>query len=175
MTSTRILAIVLALTATSGSRLSSQSELADSLDRATLRGLRGFFVLVEGLPEDAARSGLTRNQLQTDVELRLREEDIRVFALEESSRSDAATLYLNVNVLKASSDQYLLSIGLSVQQWGQLERNPRIHCNCTTWQAVSLLGATGADNLSSFVRSNVRDKVNELVNAFLAVNPRSTH
>jgi len=46
------------------------------LDRATLRGLQGVDVIVENLTPEVERAGLTRQQLQTDVELRLRKAGI---------------------------------------------------------------------------------------------------
>src|SRR5262249_21610567 len=47
-------------------------------DRATLRGLPGVHVIVEPLEPDIESLGLTKTQLQTDVELRLRQHGLRV-------------------------------------------------------------------------------------------------
>src|SRR5437879_13447851 len=46
--------------------------------RATLRGLEGVWVVVEGLGPDVEQAGLTKQQLQTDVELWLRKAGIPV-------------------------------------------------------------------------------------------------
>src|SRR2546430_8937727 len=46
--------------------------------RATLRDLQGVSVLIEDLPPESERAGLTPQQLQTDVEGQLRHADIPV-------------------------------------------------------------------------------------------------
>jgi hypothetical protein len=51
--------------------------------RATLRGVEGVLVVVEDLGDDVEQAGLTRQQLQTDVELRVRQAGIRVLTRAE--------------------------------------------------------------------------------------------
>src|ERR1051325_9720100 len=46
--------------------------------RELLRGLQGVYVEIESLDPDAEKDGLTKDRLQTDVELRLRQADIQV-------------------------------------------------------------------------------------------------
>ena len=50
--------------------LPGRGSCADDGDfaRATLRGLQGMYVLIEDLPPESERAGLTTQQLQTDVE-----------------------------------------------------------------------------------------------------------
>jgi hypothetical protein len=60
-------------------------------ERATLRGLDGVQVVVEDLQPDVERNGLTRQQLQTDVELRLRKAGIRVLTEQELDRAPGQT------------------------------------------------------------------------------------
>ncbi len=51
--------------------------------RESLRGIPGVYVLIEHLNPDAESDGLTRTQLRTDVELKLRLAGIKVFTREE--------------------------------------------------------------------------------------------
>jgi|SoiMethySBSTD1v2_1073268.scaffolds.fasta_scaffold3308556_1 hypothetical protein len=51
--------------------------------RNSLRGLLGVEVIVEDLKPEVERAELSRTQLQTDVELRLRQSGIRVLTEEE--------------------------------------------------------------------------------------------
>ena len=46
--------------------------------RDTLRGLREVSVLVEFLPDDVEREGLSREHLTQDIEVRLRQAGLRV-------------------------------------------------------------------------------------------------
>ena len=50
--------------------------------RKTLVGLSGVYVLVETIEDDVERDGLSRAQIQTDMELKLREAGIPVLTEE---------------------------------------------------------------------------------------------
>src|SRR5437867_2429316 len=71
----------------------------DELARATLRRLQGVEVIIEHLRPEIEQAGLTGQQLQTDVELRLRHGGIRVLTQAERFRIPGEpSLYINVNV-----------------------------------------------------------------------------
>ncbi|MGH7183812.1 MAG: hypothetical protein ACREJN_17800, partial [Nitrospiraceae bacterium] len=65
--------------------------------RDTLRGLREISVLVEYLPDDVEREGLSRTQLQHDIEMRLRQAGLRVLTISEIANSPGAP-YLYVAI-----------------------------------------------------------------------------
>jgi hypothetical protein len=48
------------------------------MERATLKGVPTVDVVIEKIDSDAERDGLSRSQIQTDVELRLRQAGITV-------------------------------------------------------------------------------------------------
>jgi len=65
----------------------------------TLKGLQGVHVLVESLNPEVEKYDLTKQQLQTDVELRLRQNSIKVLSEEELlSTPGKSYLYVNVNI-----------------------------------------------------------------------------
>src|SRR5262249_26285995 len=69
--------------------------------RATLRGLRVVEVVVEDIPKDAEADGRTTQQIQTDVELRLRKAGIRVLSKTESLKTPGdPALYIGVSTFK---------------------------------------------------------------------------
>src|SRR5438445_7718264 len=79
-------------------------------ERSALRGVPATTsVVIEGLSRDAVLAGLSTDQLQTDVELRLRKAGIRI--------SDSATvpsyLYVQITALK-SSECGLYAVAVSV-------------------------------------------------------------
>ena len=64
----------------------SRAQSNDPLERETLKGLSGVNVFVN-LTEDRPSlesDGLTKSQIQTDIEIRLRKAGIRVLTLEET-------------------------------------------------------------------------------------------
>ena len=75
-----------------------------------LKGLKGVYVSVEHLFTEAKKYGLIRQNIQTDTELRLRQNSIRVLTVDELhkryqafieggfKRMDAAVFYVNVNI-----------------------------------------------------------------------------
>ena len=61
------------------------------------RGLTGVHILVDNLPPDIERAGLSRSQLQIDAELRLQKAAIRVLTWEEVIATPGRPwLYINV-------------------------------------------------------------------------------
>ncbi len=83
------------------------SALDTRLDRASLKGIKNISVVMENLPRDVEEYRLTRSQLQTDVELRLRQAGLTV--VDESKEY----LYVQVTILKYESG--LCSYAVRVQ------------------------------------------------------------
>lgn len=153
----------------------SQREAAasdDEVARATLRGLPGVNVLVEALTAEAERNGLTRAQIQTDVELRLRKAGIRVLSETERDETPGRPfLYVTVNARKArSTPLYAFSIHVALAQRVLLERDPQISSLAETW-SISSTGIVGESHLRELTRSEIADRVDAFLNAYLAVNP----
>jgi len=144
------------------------------LTRPSLVGLKGVFVLVEDLPDVAERAGLSKTQLQTDVELRLRQGGVPVLSQEQRRTAPGnPTLYVNVNVLQVSPEFYAFSALMELEQNVQLLRAPSItQVGVPTWSATGTLGTWSRDNFSDKVRQRVKDMTDQFVNAYLAVNPK---
>ncbi len=146
---------------------------ADSeAERATLKGLSEVLVLVEEMKPDAERGGLTRSQLQRDVEPRLRQAGIRVLTQEEALRTAGTpTFYIRVTTSKSDAGIYAFSVDVRLQQNVYLDREPTIfYFGAPTWE-TNTVGTVGADNLRT-VMDIVRNSVDRFVNAYLSVNPR---
>ena len=91
--------------------------LDDEYARATLRGLGGVQVLVAEFRSDLEHAGLPRQQLQTDIEGRLRRAGIRVLAPEERPLLPRAP-YLYVSVvafLVPDVVQELIVYGITIE------------------------------------------------------------
>ena|SRR5256885_1808734 len=164
-----ILVALVLLSASVASHLLGQDD--NESTRKTLAGLRGIRVLA-GVAMDsdqARRDGLSGEQLQTDVELKLREAGVAVLSLQDSS---APVLTVNVFVLRGSPQRfYAFSIAVEVQETVTLNRNPSVAVWTDTWRTPTTLGTVSVGQLRS-VRDNVRDVVDQFINAYLAANPK---
>lgn len=149
----------------------------DETQRKTLAGLQG--VAVEVVPLDdpqVERDGLSPSATQTDVELRLRQPGIPVLTREQSFRTPGKPfLVLSIGVLKATLngglDIYPYSIKLTLEQLVILARSPGIRGLAVTWSATGMTGVVARERLST-IRDNVRDMVDQFINAYLAANPK---
>lgn len=133
-------------------------------DDETLKGITSIKVFVEGVdPADKPR-GLTRGQLQTDVESRLRKAGIAV------SVDATEYLYVNVNTLQSRQRLTSFSVVVMVRQPAYLIRDASITAPAaiTWWKGTD--GITVANNLSG-VRDAVGDLVAQFISAYRKQNP----
>jgi hypothetical protein len=65
--------------------------------REVLRDLKGVKVVIENIPPDIERLGLTKKDLQSDVEAKLRQAGIKVFP--DFKPPSMTALYVNVHTL----------------------------------------------------------------------------
>ncbi len=161
----QILPILFLVVLSSQPTTATVRQAGDTQDaRATLRGLDEFAVVVD-LNLELEETGLNKNQLQTDVELRLRRDGIRV------TSSGMAFLAINVNGF-AGPDQtglYVFSVTAQVIQPVSLVRDSDITIFAGTW-SLSLTGLAGSARVEGGVRNYVADLVDSFINAYLAEN-----
>jgi hypothetical protein len=166
----RVLFLLLALTLTLSYPLFAVNGISN---RATLRGLKGIGVLVEKLPLEVEQEGLKRDQLQMEVESKLRTAGIKVLTKEESFKTPGEPhLYININVniAKTESDIYPYSIDLLLIQKVSLLRDPKLTSYAITWSTGGV-GSIGKPILNQ-LRENVEEMVEVFVKAYLAENPK---
>lgn len=150
----------------------SQAWAQDDQARQSLSGLPGVGVRVDPVEPDAERDGLTRNAIQADVELRLRQAGITVFSRGVEDAAGPAFPYLYVSVHATKLPQLnLYAVYVSVeltQQVLQLVSGDLVHA--ATW------GRGGALTVESghlrHVRDPIKDNVDQFINDWLAVHPQ---
>ena len=152
----------------SGQRKAAAFDL--DFDRETLRGLTGVLVAVQALDEQKEQAGLTKEQIKTDVEQRLRKAGIRVLRPEEWEKAPGSpSLYVTIHLLKQGADPiYALSLRIELKQAVLLARNPEVKNFAATW-STGTEGFIGRDKLQE-IRSSIAYDVDRFVNAYLAVN-----
>jgi hypothetical protein len=134
--------------------------------RATLKGIDAVSVIVEDLSDGAKLIGLTRETIQTDVELKLRLAGMRVTTQEESyTLPGMPSLYIRVTLTDHAE---AASIEGQLWQNVKLDRNGQSAFGATTWSTILVTTHPHAQT----IRENVKDVVDEFLNAWLSVNPK---
>ena len=133
--------------------------------RDSLRGISAVRVVVEDVDSDAAKDGLTTEQLRTDVELRLRRAGLKV----DSENYLLPYVYVRVQTIN-NEGLYACGVEVSLTQWVTAKIS---HADvlAKTW-SVNGIAIVGASKMSAGVRGNVADFVDKFLNAWLEVNPK---
>jgi len=141
--------------------------------RDTLRGLREISVLIEYLPDDVERQGLSREHLQRDIEVRLRQAGLRVLTISDIAKSPGAPyLYVAVYPITGPSvDLNAYAIGLTLKQLVQLSRNPTTELFATTWEGPAPPSSLIAPRVLD-IRSRILEAVGRFIIDYEAVNPK---
>lgn len=135
-----------------------------------LRGVAAMMVVADSLPDGAAKAGLFASQLQTDVELRLREAGIAI--LPASSAPGSPVLFVQASLTPGESGLIAYTAHMTFGEAVRLMRVPTILTFGTTWEGPRVLGYASAEHVAEQVRKAVNDQVSAFLNAWLAVNPR---
>jgi len=144
--------------------------LDDEAARATLKGLPGVVVGVGDIAPEIEHSGVTKQQLQTEVERQLRRAGLPVFSSQEAGAPpDIAFFTVSVNTLRHTGGLYAYAVDLAVYQTAGLLRDPTPR-SLTTW-AVGSIGLVEATDLRAIITSVSQD-VERFIQAYRAVNPR---
>lgn len=141
--------------------------------RDTLRGLSEVSVLVEYLPDDVERDGLSREHLKRDIEVRLRQAGLRVLTILEIANSPGAP-YLYVAVYPITGPSVNLNayaIGLTLKQLVQLSRNPTTEFFATTWEGPAPPSSLSAPRVFD-IRTRISDAVGRFIIDYQAANQK---
>ena len=133
-----------------------------TLQRESLYGLEGVYVVVEGLGQVIEKNGLLTSRLQTDVEEELSKAGIPVLPRSEVGPMDPF-LYVNVNAHKLD-ELFFYSIRVELHQSVTLVRDPSIEMQATPWD-VGSVGSVGSANLYQ-IREAVKEYIREFISAY---------
>lgn len=142
-----------------------------SIQRESLRGLKGVYVSVENLTPEIQKDGLTKDRIQGDVELMLRTAGIKILSKEEwFDEEGGPSLYVNANVLKLSATrEYVYSVNISFKQTVYPIRKPMEITGAATWSVGGIVGIT--PDLGK-IRASIKEQVDEFIKAYWSVNPK---
>lgn len=131
-----------------------------------LKGLSAVSVLVQDLSDGAKVLGLNKDDIQTDVELKLRLAGMRVVTEEEGFKLPGDP-YLYVNVTLPDTPR-VASIAIELRQDAVLRRNSAIAHSVITWSSGAVISSPSAQ----IIRDDFKDLVDKFLNDWLSVNPK---
>jgi hypothetical protein len=161
------------------------SEVLASDDETTsqsLMDLQGISVMVPPINPDAERDGLKREQILTEIELRLRKGGIKILTDKEIMKIRNFP-YLNVTVNSVKDKKTgLYSYDIKVELYKQDILNPEDIGETNeigfaqlipikTWSS-ELTGSAPGSDLKNSVQKRVDDLADKFINAYLAANPK---
>ena len=145
--------------------------LDDEAARATLKGLPGVAVGVGDLAPELADSGITTQQVQTEVEQQLRRAGLPVFSGQEAGTPpDMAFFAVYVTTLRHTGGLYAYAVDLALYQAAALLRDPTPR-SLTTWTVGSIALVEASDRRA--ILTSVSQHVDQFIQAYRAVNPRA--
>ena len=151
----------------SSSHISSASDVEP--DAASLQGLSEIFVVVEDLPTQVAKSGVSEDQLKAVVEEKLRGAGIKALSMAEYLRTPNLP-YFSVYISAFGGKSGLINTTFIVElnQGLYLERNPKMHLVLSTW-STGFVGSGGSVRRED-VFVIIEDLVDKFVGAYLLAN-----
>lgn len=147
-------------------------QISDGISDASLTGLSAFNVSIGNLSPEVQKDGIKTEQLQKDVDLKLRTAGLRI--INQPMWNDTlgiAELYIEVNTMKNKLSQYSYWINLIVIQKVSLMR-PTIHETLASTWATSSMGIVGLNMMVETIRGSVGECVDKFIGSYLSVNPK---
>ena len=137
-------------------------------EHGTLKDIKGVLVSVNLKPE-IKKTRLTKQQMTTDVELKLKSAGLKVLTEEELLKEKGGPrLYVNAHIRKNKKYKiYNYHISVSLNQEAILVRTNK-KALCITWST----GAAGTTASLNVIRKKIKDGVDDFINAYLSVNPK---
>jgi hypothetical protein len=142
----------------------------DAYERATLSGLLGVFVTLDGVTPDLEALGLHQAELLASIQDQLRTAGVRVLAREDARNSPGSPyLYFNINVVRAAAG-FAYTVRIELNQAVSLARSAGSRTMATTWQPAAVLAAVNPTELVKAVRQDLGALVTIFVDDYREAN-----
>jgi hypothetical protein len=135
-----------------------------------LVGLKGVYVYVEEMDPQAERLGLTKDQIKTDVELRLRKAGVRVLTEKEGLEPPGIPhLYVRLSItFRQSGSRVNFLAKVALKEWVTLARG--FETFGAIWEKICY-GSKETRDIRE-IRKDVDDLIDYFINDYLAANPK---
>jgi hypothetical protein len=139
-------------------------------ERDNLKGLKGVFLVIDPLSPDLEKRGVTRDELQTRLVVKLRQAGIGIVSVKEASRTPGQPiLQLKVaSVKKTTGDGFVIQLWMNEKVIFDRDRSRIVHG--ITWIQTTI--AFDGELQSRGIYDSVDEVLNEFINDYLAANPK---
>ena len=134
--------------------------------------------MVEDIGPDVESLGLTRSQIETDTELRLRKAGIKVMDKNESLNTPGSPyLYININYIKLKTRPiFAYWVIIELREMVKLMRQNNSSYDHAIQATIWRSGMIGKADTDILIKKKyavvVADKVDNFINQYLAANPK---
>jgi hypothetical protein len=149
----------------------ASEELTDK--QWSLAGIDALYIFVQGLTEGTQKTGLTTEQIQTEVENKLKQLGVRIVSEEEGLKiAGSPVLYVNISVHKMTrTPAFVYHVDVGVLQKVTLVREPTIRAMSITWNKGQL-GYCPSSTLAKSLRGTVKYLMDRFQEDYRAANPK---
>jgi hypothetical protein len=137
----------------------------------TLKGFDTLRVEVEQLAPDLEKAGITREQIQTDIETKLRQAGIKVKGAGETI-APYVVLYVSVNSIDNGVGGFAVSITSRLNQIVILDRDKSVASVSGTWESRSIVSVI-KDKVQA-IRNFVNVQTDAFIKDYLKANAAIT-
>lgn len=150
----------------------NDAKIASANHFEVLKGLYGISISISNIEKDAEGDGLRKADIQTAVELKLRESGIKILTSSEASkRPESPCLYVQIETFDSGTRIYAYYIKIELHETVRLLRGKNtIDVGTATWSGSHIIGAAGKLRMDA-VRDEVKNRIDEFCNAYLTANP----
>jgi len=136
----------------------------------TLSGFDTLKVEVEQLAPDLEKAGITKEQIQTDIETKLKAAGIKV---KKSSETVApyVVLHVSVNSIDNGVGGFAVSVNTALNQLVVLDRKKSVTSVAGTWESKSIVSVT--KEKVQAIRNFVNLQIDLFINAYRKANTSS--
>lgn len=152
----------------------AQTSMELTEKQLSLTEIKALYVFVQGLTEEVKKAGLRSEQIQSDVEDKLKQEGISVVSEEEGLRlAGSPVLYVNISAHKRKrTAAFVYHVDVGVLQRVALVRDPKIRIMSITW-TKGRLGYCPAKALVTSVQETVGYLMDKFADDYTAANPKA--
>ena len=133
----------------------------------TLNGFDTLKIEVERLAPDLQKAGITTEQIQTDVETKLRQAGLKIKSPSEKN-APYIVLFVSVNSIDNGVGGFAVSVTTSLNQLIVLDRNKSLTSVASTWESRSIVSVI-KEKVQS-IRGFVNLQIDLFVNAHRKAN-----
>jgi hypothetical protein len=137
--------------------------------RERIRGITGIHVAIFVQPFFLEYESLSKSKIQTDVESELRLAGIKVLTKQELKKEKRQPVfYIYINGMKGPGNILVYEVSVRLMQDASLVHRPNFTFLAPTWE-VGTIGFGDRKN----IQTDIKDKVDQFINAYLSVNPKT--